>query len=221
MTISPWPQTVLSGFTNKMAPAFEGTDLHLCQLFPTVFRYMSSSREIRSIDDFKGIRIRTMTNNNHMAYWNALGASATPLDFSELYIGLQQSLVDAQENPLDIFLSSNFYEQQDYVINTKHLAFIATILMNQGVWDSLTADLQGTLNECFAEIGAYATKTAQDAEAENLKIAEEKGVTVIELDDATIAQMREAAAPVYDMVREAVGSELVDEYLSAIAAAGK
>ena len=214
-------QTVLSGFTNKMAPAFEGTDLHLCQLFPTVFRYMSSSREIRSIDDFKGIRIRTMTNNNHMAYWNALGASATPLDFSELYIGLQQSLVDAQENPLDIFLSSNFYEQQDYVINTKHLAFIATILMNQGVWDSLTADLQGTLNECFAEIGAYATKTAQDAEAENLKIAEEKGVTVIELDDATIAQMREAAAPVYDMVREAVGSELVDEYLSAIAAAGK
>lgn len=48
---------------------------------------------------------------------------ATPLDFSELYIGLQQGLVDAQENPLDIFLSSKFYEQQDYVINTKHNVF--------------------------------------------------------------------------------------------------
>ena len=212
-------QTVLSGFTEKMASSFDGTDLHLCQLFPTVFRYMSCNREIHTIGDFKDIRIRTMTNNNHMAYWNALGAAATPLDFSELYIGLQQSLVDAQENPLDIFLSSNFYEQQDYVINTKHLAFVATILMNQGVWDSLPADLQATLNECFAEIGAYATQTAQDAEAENLKMVEAKGVTVIELDEATIHQMREAAAPVYEMVREAVGSELVDEYLAAIDAA--
>lgn len=214
-------QTVLSSFTEKMSGSFEGTDLHLCQLFPTVFRYMSSNKEIKTVDDFSGIKIRTMTNNNHMAYWNALGATATPLDFSELYIGLQQGLVDAQENPLDIFLSSNFYEQQKYVINTKHIAFVATILMNQATWDELPADLQETLTECFTEIGQYGTKTAQEAEAANLKAVEEKGVTVIELDDSTINQMKEKAAPVYDMVREAVGTELVDEYLAAIDAASK
>lgn len=209
-------QKVLTGFTDKMAASFEGTDLHLCQMFPTVFRYMSCNKEIRSVDDFAGVKIRTMTNNNHMAYWNALGATATPLDFSELYIGLQQGLVDAQENPLDIFLSSNFYEQQKYVINTKHIAFVATILMNENTWNSLPADLQETLNECFTEIGKYGTDTAQAAETENLKSVESKGVTVIDLDDATIAQMKEKAAPVYDMVREAVGNDLVDEYLAAI-----
>lgn len=69
------------------------------------------------------------------------------------------------------------------------------------------------------EIGKYGTDTAQAAETENLKTVESKGVTVIDLDDATIAQMKEKAAPVYDMVREAVGNDLVDEYLAAIEAA--
>lgn len=211
-------QSVLSEFSEKMSANFDGTQMRLCQLFPTVFRYMSGNKEITTVEDFKGIKIRTMTNNNHMAYWNALGATATPLDFSELYIGLQQGLVNSQENPLDIFLSSNFYEQQKYVINTKHLVFVATILMNQEVWDSLPADLQETLDECFAEISSYGTKIAQEAEADNLKIVHEKGVTVVELNDETLAQMREKAQPVYDMVRNAVGDELVDEYLAAIEA---
>lgn len=212
-------QTVLADFTDKMSGSFEGTQMHLGALFPTVFRYMSCNKEIRSIDDFVGVKIRTMTNNNHMEYWNALGATATPLDFSELYIGLQQGLVDAQENPLDIFLSSNLYEQQDYVINTKHLVFTATLLMNQETYDSLPEDLRSTLDECFAEIGQYGTQIAQEAEADNLQTVEDAGVTVIELDDATLDQMREKAQVVYDMIREEVGDELVDEYLAAIDAA--
>lgn len=214
-------QTVLSNFTGQMAPAFDNTGLHLCQLFPTVFRYMSSNKDIQSISDFSGVKIRTMTNNNHIAYWNALGATATPLDFSELYIGLQQGLVDAQENPLDIFISSKFYEQQKYVINTKHIAFVATLLMNQETWDSLPADLQQTLTACFHEIGQYGTQVAQEAEEANLKAVTDAGVTVVELDDATLSQMREKAAPVYDMVRQAVGDTLVDDYLAAIDAASK
>ena len=70
-----------------------------------------------------------------------------PLDFSELYIGLQQGVGRCTGKSLDIFLSSKFYEQQDYVINTKHNVFVATLLMNQDTWDSLPSDLQGILNE--------------------------------------------------------------------------
>lgn len=214
-------QTVLSDFTEKMIPSFDNTGLHLCQIFPTVFRYMSCSQAIDSIDDFSGIQIRTMTNPYHMAYWNSLGATATPLDFSELYIGLQQGLVDAQENPLDIFLSSKFYEQQDYVINTKHNVFVATLLMNQDTWDSLPSDLQEILNECFVEIGQYGTQLGQTAEEANLQAVRDTGVTIIDLDDTTLSQMREKAQPVYDMIREDVGADLVDDYLAAIDAAGK
>ena len=214
-------QAVLSDFTEKMIPSFDSTGLHLCQIFPTAFRYMSCSQAIDSIDDFSGIQIRTMTNPYHMAYWNSLGATATPLDFSELYIGLQQGLVDAQENPLDIFLSSKFYEQQDYVINTKHNVFVATLLMNQDTWDSLPSDLQEILNECFVEIGQYGTQLGQTAEEANLQAVRDTGVTIIDLDDTTLSQMREKAQSVYDMIRDDVGADLVDDYLAAIDAAGK
>lgn len=127
-------------------------------------------------------------------------------------------MVDAQENPLDIFLSSKFYEQQDYIINTKHNVFVATLLMNQDVWDSLPSDLQDILTECFAEIGQYGTQTGQEADEANLQAIEETGVTIIDLDDSTLDQMRETAQPVYDMIREDVGADLVDAYLAAIEA---
>lgn len=212
-------KTVLAQFKEKMEPSFEGTKLHLCTMFPTVFRYMSCSKAVRSVDDFKGIKIRTMENPYHMAYWNALGATATPLAFSELYVGLQQGLVDAQENPLDIFMSSKFYEQQAYVINTKHIVFGATILMNEAQWDALPEAYKTLLNECFAEAADYGSTNAAKVEEENKGKIKEAGVEIIELDDATIAAMVEKAAPVYQMIKDAVGEELVDEYLAAIQAA--
>ena len=212
-------QTVLHEFRPKMEPSFEGTNLHLCTMFPTVFRYMSSNKAVRSIDDFKGIKIRTMENPYHMAYWNALGATATPLAFSELYIGLQQGLVDAQENPLDIIMSAKLYEQQKYVINTKHIAFIATILMNQEQWDALPPEYQELMSECFEEAAKFGTENAKKVEEENLQKLKDAGIEIIELNEATYAAMIEKAAPVYDMIRNEVGTELVDDYLAAIKAA--
>lgn len=212
-------QIVLNQFKEKMEPKFSEKGFNLCAMFPTVFRYMSSSKEVRSIDDFKGIKIRTMENPYHMAYWNALGATATPLAFSELYIGLQQGLVDAQENPLDIFMSSKFYEQQKYIIDTKHIAFIATILMNKEQWESMPAEYQNLMNECFEEASKFGTDNAKVVEEQNKQLILDAGVEIIELDQATYDAMVEKAAPVYDMIREAVGDQLVDEYLDAIEAA--
>jgi len=64
------------------------------------FREMTSSREMRTAKDFKGLKIRTLENNNHIMLWKSLGANPTPIAFGELYLSLQQGLVEAQENPL-------------------------------------------------------------------------------------------------------------------------
>lgn len=79
------------------------------------FRVMTTNKKIESLADFKGQKIRTMENSYHMAYWKALGASPTPMTFSEVYIGLQQGTIDAQENPYEVIVSNKLYEQQDYV----------------------------------------------------------------------------------------------------------
>mgnify|MGYP000028380252 CR=1 FL=1 len=58
---------------------------------------MSTNKPVNSFADFKGQKIRTMENSYHLAFWKALGANPTPMSFSEVYIGLQQHTIDAQE----------------------------------------------------------------------------------------------------------------------------
>ena len=73
------------------------------------FRVMTTNKKVENLSDFKGQKIRTMENSYHMAYWKNLGASPTPMTFSEVYIGLQQGTIDAQENPYEVIVSNKLY----------------------------------------------------------------------------------------------------------------
>ena len=73
---------------------------------------------MKRVEDFQGLKIRTMSNRNHMAFWSALGANPTPLAWPELYFSLQSGIVDAEENAADSILSANFNEVQKYVAET-------------------------------------------------------------------------------------------------------
>ncbi len=61
------------------------------------FRETTSNKRIEKLSDFKGLKIRTMENPYHIKFWKALGANPTPMSYSEVYIGLQQGTIDAQE----------------------------------------------------------------------------------------------------------------------------
>ena len=80
------------------------------------FRVMSTNREIDNMIDFKGLKIRTMENPNHIRFWKALSANPTPMSFNEVYVGLQQGTIDAQENPYEVIASGRLHEQQKYII---------------------------------------------------------------------------------------------------------
>lgn len=104
------------------------------------FRVMTTNRNVQSISDFKGQKIRTMENSYHMAYWKALGASPTPMTFSEVYIGLQQGTIDAQENPYEVIVSNKLYEQQDYVVETNHLPHLISLIVSDEFFEGLTGE---------------------------------------------------------------------------------
>ena len=102
---------VLTGpFREKIAAEYEKAGFKLLCMVPVGMREMTSKKPITKIEDFKGVKIRTMENPYHIAYWKALGANPTPLAFSELYMALQQGTVDAQENPYAAVIASKFYE---------------------------------------------------------------------------------------------------------------
>ena len=104
------------------------------------FRETTSNKRIEKLSDFKGLKIRTMENPYHIKFWKALGANPTPMSYSEVYIGIQQGTIDAQENPLEAIIVPRFYEQQDYLVNTNHFIHPVTCIASSKVMASLTEE---------------------------------------------------------------------------------
>lgn len=209
-------KTVLSDFQDTMGPEYAKANLKLLNLYPFLYRYMSSNKEVQKINDFTGIKIRTMENPYHIGYWESLGAKPSPLNVGELYIALQQKLVDAQENPLDVILNAKLYEQQKYIINTKHIVFVTAIIINQKEWDSMPPQYQALMSECLNEARDYAISIAQEKEARFKKALTDKGVQFIELDDSVLKQMAERAQPIYEKIRQNTPANVADNLLAAI-----
>ena len=185
-------------------------------MLPTSFRVTSSNKAVRSIDDFSGIRIRTLDNKYHREFWNALGTSPTTVSFSELYMALEQGVVDAEENPLSTIYSSKFYEQQDYIILTNHIMFTLCYYVNENWWNSLDASYQQCISMAMEEALNSTVDFAAQVEAQSIADLEAEGVEIIQLDEATINEMKEAASSAYDMVRQDLGDEIVDSLLESI-----
>ena len=176
----------------------------------------NSVRPIETPEDLQGIKIRTMENPNHIAYWQALGANPTPSDFSELYMSLEQGTLDAQENPYDLIVANKLYEPQAYVVETNHLLHTLNMVGSKATYDALPADIQQLVSECAAEAHQYARQMA-DERIEGQKVTiQDAGLEIITLEPAMIQEMADTASNVYDLVREQIGDELVDELLAQV-----
>ena len=96
-------------FYSLIEKVYEKGGFHLLGYADQGFRVMSMNKKIQSLSDFKGQKIRTMENSFHIDFWKALKASPTPMTFSEVYIGLQQGTIDAEENPYEVIVSNRLY----------------------------------------------------------------------------------------------------------------
>ncbi|MCS7232675.1 MAG: TRAP transporter substrate-binding protein [Synergistetes bacterium] len=206
----------LDPFKGKLIPDYEKAGFKLLMFTPIYFRELTTKKPVKSIDDLKGLKIRTMENKYHLAFWRALGANPTPLSFAELYVALQQGIVDAQENPYEIIWSAKFYEVQKYVVNTHHICFVFTYIMNKKLYDGMPADYQKTVTDVTNEVSEYLFKESKTQTSAMLVELQKKGMEIIEVTPEMRQRMKEAAKGVADMVRSAVGSEIVDDLLLAI-----
>lgn len=178
------------------------------------FREMTSNKEIRSIEDFKGIKIRTMDNKFHLAFWRSLGANPTPLPFPELFMSLQQGVVEAQENANDTNVSAKFYEVQKYLVNTHHILYLNQFLMNKSKFDSLDPAYQKAIRESVAEATAVIAAQMSKLNEDNKKILIENGMKSLEFGPEFYDALIEKGKPVYDEIRKAIGDELVDSLIN-------
>ena len=201
-------------FYNLVSDVYTDGGYHLLAIADQGFRVMSTNKKVSSFTDFKGQKIRTMENPYHLAFWKSIGASPTPMSFSEVYIGLQQHTIDAQENPYEVIVSNNLYEQQDYVIETNHLPHLITLIVNDEFFQDLSEEEQKIITEADNTALTYAREQSDSRISDKIATIEASGTEIISLTDDERAEMREAAQGVYEQIQEVVGPELYKAYLN-------
>lgn len=171
------------------------------------FRHISNGRlPIEKPEDLAGIKIRVTPQKMRLDTFTALGASPMPIPFGELYSALQQGVVDAQENPLVIFVSNAFYEVQKHLSLTGHIWTSAVLCVGEDVWDGISEADRGTFLKLAAKWRDEERRMIREADSALVEEIRKKGVDVREVDKAPF---REAVQPVWKSFEPVFGEELM------------
>ncbi|MGE4354152.1 MAG: TRAP transporter substrate-binding protein [Oscillospiraceae bacterium] len=167
----------------------------------------NSKRAINTPEDCKGLKLRCMENQAHIAAFSALGMDPTPMAWSEVFAALQQGVIDGQENPIAVIYSQKLYEIQDYLAITNHVYSAAMILFSKSVMEKLTAEQQQILLDASKEVADYERSLCEDSETEQIAEMEKAGVTVTYPD---ITAFQTALEGVYTDFADEFGQENID-----------
>ncbi len=200
-------------FSSLISQVYTDGGYHLLGMADQGFRVLSTNKAVHSLSDFKGQKIRTMENSYHIAFWNALGANPTPMTFSEVYIGLQQHTIDAQENPYEVIVSNRLYEQQDYVIETNHLPHLISLIVNDAFFKDLPEEDQEIMTQAAEIATAYAREQSDARIADKIKVIEDSGTEIITLSDETREEIRQASQGVYDSIKNNIDADIYESYM--------
>lgn len=174
-------------------------------------RNITANKPIRSLAEMKGLVIRVPASPITVAAMEALGAKPTPMAFAEVFTSLQQGTISAQENPLAMIKTGNFYEVQKYLCRTEHLLSYVYAVMSNSKFESMPADLQEIVLEAGRRMQEYEHELFLKEEEELGTFLREKGMTFVEdVDREAFAKralegvekvLPEQIRPLYDQVK--------------------
>lgn len=201
-----------AAFLQRISTVYKQAGYELLGFADQGFRVMTTNKRVLTLDDFKGQKIRTMENPYHLQFWKQLGANPTPMTFSEVYIGLQQGTIDAQENPYEVIVSNKLYEQQDYVVETNHLPHLITLIVSEKFMSRLSDCQKQIIHQAAAIAKDYARQQSDARIASRIRMIEGSGTTIISLSPEMKQEMRRLSEPVYQHIRQQVDADLIRLY---------
>lgn len=200
-------------FFSVIQGIYEDAGYQILGMADQCFRVMTSSEPFTGMESFKGQKIRTMENTYHIQFWNAVGTSPTPMTFSEVYIGLQQGTIDAQENAYELIVSAKLYEQQEVLVQTNAVPDYITLIVSDDFFRDLDKEQQQIVREAAAIAQEKARESADERREQREEELAAEGMEIVEIDQQTWEEMQEACQPVYENIRKQAGDELVDLYM--------
>lgn len=177
------------------------------------FRYVvNTKRPLVNVADFNGLKIRLPENTVYVETFKSLGANPTTMAFSEAYTAVQQGTVDGLEITASAINTAGYYEICDYLSLTKHFASPIAINMSAKVWESLSEEEQGWIQEA-ANLARETQRTMViENEQKLLDKMADAGCQINEIGD--IEEYRTAVEPVFEYIRTVIDHpELLDVVL--------
>ena len=177
----------------------------------------NNSREIKTPDDMKGLKMRTMQSLVYVNFMKSVGAAATPISFPELITSLKQNVVDGQENAAGTIYNEKLYEVQKFMSVNEHIYGMHFIIINDKVFQGLTPDQRQILMD-GAAVHAEVANSRQSMESMQAiqKIRDAGTKVYVTSPSEKEAFKKRTQEPVIEFISSQVGRPIVDKLLEAV-----
>lgn len=194
-----------------MLKSLEASGFVGAKFWESGFKQLTCNHLISKPEDYVGRNVRVMESPLLIAQFEALGATAIPVAFSETYTALQQGVVECQENPIVSINSMKFYEVQDYMMLSNH-GYIGTAFIFSKVWfDAQAPEMQDMLMTAAQEAGDFQRQVSAEDNGRLLQEIRGAGTTeVVEMTPEQLALFAEAMQPVHEKFADRIGSDLLE-----------
>lgn len=169
-------------------------------------RHMTSNVPLNTVEDLAGLKMRVAGDPMPTAFFEAMGASPTPVAYNETYLALQQNVAEGQENPAASILSMKFYEVQKYLDLTAHQYQMLMMFLSDASKDKLSESQLEAIYKAATEAAAEHNAAAFDYEQESIDALADE----LEIVEPELEGFMEACAAVYPEYEDTWGAGVAD-----------
>ena len=179
------------------------------------FRQITNNvRPIVKPDDLKGLKLRTPGSKTRILSFKMLGASPIKMNMGEIYLALQQGVIDGQENPYGNIVSKSWYEVQKFISVSRHVYTPITFVMNLKRYNSLTADQKAKFNRAAKKAVQMSRDYGEKNDA-TLEAKIRKEAPNVKFNNIDSAAFQAAAKPIAEKIGEIAGKDFTAKFVAA------
>lgn len=174
------------------------------------FRHITNSKHpVNKVSDLRDLKFRTQPNPLTLDAFKSLGANASPLPWSELFVALESKAFDGQENPIVLMYTQRFYEVQKYLTLSSHVYSPLLFAVSKKFWDGLSADDKQMMSAAAKEATAFQRKENGGEAGKALQGMKDKGMQVAEFSAAEKQIIRDKVGPAIEKHLDKIGPEFM------------
>jgi TRAP-type transport system periplasmic protein len=195
---------IVTAYRTMISESVQGA--RVMALMTMGLRNIYSKKEIKSIDDLKGVKIRVQATKTEDTHFPAYGTQTVHMPFGEVYTSLQTGVIAAAENGVNVYLSNKHYEVAPILSMTEHEANNNCVWVSDKTWNALSDQEKGWVQAAADEIGKTVPRKALALEKESGERLKKLGVKLVPVDKTGLMA---AAKPIQDELAKELGPHAI------------